>query len=217
MKVLSRWVLVSLAIMMFGVSPADAGSIWAKAGYRTRALYTDDTAREVGDVLTIIISEHSIVENETKRILKKKSSRDFSASGTFPVDDVPLLRRLNWLAGRLLNLPDTEFEMDAENKFDGKADFDSDRKIVDQITVIVIDVLPNGNLLVVGSRSRGVSNDTQTVEISGIVRPSDITFANTVKSNQVADFRIVLRHKGQENRFTNPGWLEWLMNNVNPF
>lgn len=217
MKVLTRWILVSLAIMMFGVSPADAGSIWAKAGGRTRALHTDDTAREIGDILTVIISEHSVVENETTRALQKKSDRNFSASGDFPVDDVPLLRRLNWLSGRLLNLPDTKFEMDANNKFDGKAEFDTDRKIADQMTVTVIDVLPNGSLLIVGSRSRGVSGDTQIVEISGIVRPRDITFANTIKSNQVADFRIIMRHKGHENRFSNPGWLEWLMNNANPF
>ena len=50
-----------------------------------------------------------------------------------------------------------------------------------------------------------------------MVRPSDLTFANAVSSEKIADFRLVLRHKGQENAFTRPGWLEWLMNTANPF
>ena len=81
----------------------------------------------------------------------------------------------------------------------------------------VIDVLPNGNLVVVGSRSREVGKEAQIVEASGVVRPSDLTFANAVSSEKIADFRLVLRHKGQENAFTRPGWLEWLMNTANPF
>ena len=217
MKTRLQWIIILGGGLMFGVSLASAGSIWAKAQRGTRPLHTDDTARQIGDVLTIIISEHSVVENETERTLEKTSSRDFSASGSLPTDESSVLKQLNWLTGRLLNLSSATFEMDAENTFEGTADYDSARSITDRITATVVDVLPNGSLVVVGSRSRGVARDTQIVEVSGIVRPSDLTFANTVTSDKIADFRLLYRHKGHENKFINPGWLEWVMNVINPF
>ena len=93
-------------------------------------------------------------ENETSRGMSKDSSRDFSMSGSLPTTESSFIRNLNHLTGRMLNLSSVEFEMDTENTFNGKADYDTDRKITDKITVTVIDVLPNGNLVVVGSRSR---------------------------------------------------------------
>ncbi len=217
MKAQLRWAMLSAVILMLAASSAGAGSIWAKAQSRIRPLHTDDTARAIGDVLTIVISEHAVIENEVTRKLAKSSSRDFARSGDLPVRENSLLKGLNWFTGRLFNLSKAEFELDTENKFDGAADYDSDRSIVDKTTVTVIDVLPNGNLVVVGSCQRAVVGDMRILDISGVVRPSDITFANTVRSDQVADFRIAYRHTGQENSFTKPGWLEWIMNRINPF
>ena len=128
-----------------------------------------------------------------------------------------LLNSIDRATGKLFNLKDLNLDVEAKTKFDGKADFDSDRKVTDSVTVVVEDVLPNGNLVVLGKRTREVSGDIQAIEISGVVRPSDITFSNTVSSKQVADFHVVYRSKGQENRFTKPGWLDQLLNLVNPF
>lgn len=217
MKAQLRWAMLSAVILMLVASSAGAGSIWAKAQSRIRPLHTDDTARAIGDILTVVISEHSVIENETTRALAKSSSRDFSTSGDLPVRENSLLKSLNWFTGRLFNLSSAEFELDTENKFDGSAEYDTDRKIADKMTVTVMDVLPNGNLVVVGSCQRAVVGDTRILDVSGVVRPSDVTFANTVRSDQVADFRIAYRHKGQENSFTKPGWLEWILNRINPF
>jgi flagellar L-ring protein precursor FlgH len=201
------------AAAALGAGPAArAGSIWAKASARARALHSDDTARKTGDMLTIVIEEHSVITNETERGLSKKSARDVEVDTNFD-----LMNRLNEYTFRLFNLPQMAADIEAETSFDGSADYDSDRKVEDQITVTVADVLPNGNLVVVGSCERNTDGDHQIVQVSGVVRPSDVTFANTVRSSQVAEFKLVVRHGGREKRFTRPGWLDRILNIVNPF
>ena len=64
---------------------------------------------------------------------------------------------------------------------------------------------------------REIAGDKQIIHVSGIIRPSDITFANTVGSGKVADFHVVYKGKGQEGRFTKPGWLGRFLNVINPF
>ncbi len=208
-----------ILLILFTGTSARAGSIWAKAGCQVRALHTDDTARQIGDILTIVISEHSVIANEVGRGMKKKSSRNVDISGSFDPLDVEH-KKTGSTTGSFpfkITIPEIKLDGTAESKFDGSADYDSDRKMEDRITVTVADVLPNGNLVVVGSRRRSVAGDEQIMQISGVVRTSDITFANIVPSDKVAEFRIVFTNKGRENRFTRPGWLDELLNIINTF
>ncbi len=191
---------------------AQAGSIWARGHRRTQAIFADDTAKGVGDVLTIIIEERSRIQNETERTMNKSDSRGATATG-----NLDFLRALDTLTGKMFGLHKIDFSAEADTTFDGSADYDSDRSLTDQITVVVEDILPNGNLVVLGTRNREVAGDEQIIQISGVVRPSDIDQANTVSSMQVAEFRIVYKTRGQENRFTNPGWAAKIFNFLNPF
>jgi len=211
MQTTARWTAAILAAALAVPCVAEAGSIWAKARRRTRKIYSDDTARNVGDNLTIVIEEETKIENETTRKMDKSSSRSGKGSGT-----VDLGNMVNWLKGRIWNLPNVDLNATASNKFDGKAEFDSDRKVTDKITVTVEDVLPNGNLVVLGKRERRIAGDSQIIQASGIVRPSDITFDNSVSSKKVAEFKIVYKGAGQENHFTKPGWLARILNWLNP-
>jgi flagellar L-ring protein precursor FlgH len=68
-----------------------------------------------------------------------------------------------------------------------------------------------------GTRERNIAGDIQTIEVSGIVRPSDILFNNTVMSSQVADFRIVTKNKGISAPYTSPGWLGRIFDIIWPF
>jgi flagellar L-ring protein FlgH len=177
---------------------AQADSIWAKRDLNSRPIYTDDVARQVGDVITIIISEVGKVDNKSKRDLKKTTDRssDFNGDVGIVTDNHNLLPQI----------PGFTTSEKSTQQVNGQADFKDERSIVDRITVVVQDVQPNGNLVVLGSRSRDVAGDTQTIQVSGIVRTSDITFDNTVKSEQVADFQIVSATKGVSEPYRNPGW-----------
>ena len=211
MRATSLRILVLPVILAATVTSACAGSIWAKAN-NPRPLYSDDIARQIGDVLTITISEQTVIANGTTRGMSKKSSRSAAIEGNWNILNV-----LDKISGGLFGIPHTRISTDAETKFDGSADYDTDRKMEDLITVNVTDVLPNGNLIVVGSRDRTVAGDTHTVQISGIVRPSDISFSNNVSSENVSEFKVVFSNVGREKRFTRPGWFSRVLNMFNPF
>lgn len=200
-------------IMAVASQSAPAGSIWAKAGRNVSSPYSDDTARAVGDMLTILIDEKSAIANETTRTNSKKSSRKTDVSGSADMKDMVSAVR----GKRAFRFPSVDVDATAENTFDGSAEFDTTRSMEDQITVAVEDVLPNGNLVVLGTRLRDIDGETQTIRISGVVRPSDITYTNTITSQRVADFRLVIKLEGSDNRFTRPGWLSWILNIIDPF
>ena len=207
-----RCIVLTLAAGALLAGSAKAGSIWARGSRRTQSIFTDDTARDVGDILTITIDEQTKIENETSRELDKSETRDAEMGGT--LDPANLLAQVGKY---IFDFPNLDFGSSAESTFAGGADYGSDRSLTDKISVVVEDVLPNGNLVVLGTRTRTVGGDTQIIQASGLVRPSDINIDNEVDSTRVADFHIVFKARGQEEDFVNPGWLSRLANTVSPY
>ena len=195
-------ILVLTASIFLSTACSHAGSIWAKRDKNTRTIYADDVARQIGDVLTITITENSTVDNKAKRDMKKETDRSTVFNGDL---------------GRFADLGEFGTSAESNNELKSKADYKDERKFADSITVVVVDILPNRNLVVLGTRNRDISGDTQTIEVSGIVRPSDISFDNKVKSEQVADFRIVSKNGGVSAPYTKPGWLGSIFDILWPF
>jgi len=195
-------VLTSIVSIFLSTACSYAGSIWAKRDKNMKAVYADDVARRIGDVLTITITENSKVDNKAKRDMKKETDKSTIFDGKL---------------GNFTDLGEFGMSAESDNELKSKADYKDERKFADNITVVVIDILPNGNLVVLGTRNRDISGDTQTIEVSGIVRPSDISFDNAVKSERVADFRIVSRNGGVSAPYTKPGWLGSILDIVWPF
>jgi flagellar L-ring protein FlgH len=188
---------------------AQAGSIWAKRSRDMRNLYIDDVARSIGDVLTIQISEVSKIDKKAKRDLNKITNRstDFDGELGIKTDGHNLLPRM----------PGITMTANSSNKLNGQADYKDERTFTDDITVVVVDILPNGNLVVMGTHNRDIAGDKQVVEVSGIVRPSDISFANKIDSSRVANFRIVSNNEGGSEGYNKPGWLGGIFDFLWPF
>ncbi len=201
----SEIVLVSMVLMLLPATCLQAGSIWAKRDKNMKDLYADDVARQIGDILTIKISESSKVDNKAKRDLKKETDRSTTFDGELGIDHI------------LPSIPGFTMSAESSNELKSKADYKDERKFVDQVSVVVMDILPNHNLVVMGTRSRNIAGDIQTIEVSGIVRPSDIAFDNTIQSEQIADFRIVTKNSGVSAPYTKPGWLGKIFDVIWPF
>ena len=201
-KIRASVVIAAVFSVLFAAAFAQGGSIWAKRDRSSRNIYADDTARTIGDVLTIKITEASKVDNTAKRDLEK----DVTKSNTF-----------DGKVGNIAKLGNMGFNANSTNTLSGKADYKDERDFEDSITVTVVDIQPNGNLVVMGVRNRNINGDTQIIEVSGIVRPSDILFDNTIKSTQVADFRIVSKDGGIAAPYTKPGWLGGIFDMLWPF
>ena len=192
---MNRKMIFLFGVMLFvfcSTVCTQAGSIWAKRDKNMRLYYADDVARRIGDVLTIQITENSLVDNKGKRNLQRNTDRSMTFNGE---------------VGKFTDLGEFGFAAKSDSKLDAKADFKDDRKFSDWISVVVVDILPNGSLVVMGSRTRNIAGDIQTINASGIVSPRDISFNNVVDSRKVANFEIVSENKGIAAPYTKQGWL----------
>ncbi|HOQ03836.1 MAG TPA: flagellar basal body L-ring protein FlgH [Anaerohalosphaeraceae bacterium] len=195
-----------LMVLLLSSGSLQAGSIWAKRTTAAKPMYADDKANQIGDVLTIIISEIHKVDNKVKQDLSRTSDRSFDLGG----DDISV--------GHILpNVSKVKVDVDSSKSLSGKSDYKDERKIEDRITVVVMDIHPNGNLVVMGTRTRELNGDTQTIQVSGIVRPRDISFDNTIRSEQVANFQMIAVNEGVTKDFTKPGWLGKFLDKIWPF
>jgi len=195
-----------LMVLLLSSGSLQAGSIWAKRTAAAKPMYADDKANQIGDVLTIIISEIHKVDNKVKQDLSRTSDRNFEVGG----DDISI--------GHVLpSVSKVKVDVDSSKSLSGKSDYKDERKIEDRITVVVMDIHPNGNLVVMGTRTRELNGDTQTIQVSGIVRPRDISFDNTIRSEQVANFQMIAVNDGVTKDFTKPGWLGKFLDKIWPF
>lgn len=198
-------VLVLTVFVLCWAACSQAGSVWAKRDKNMRDLYADDVARNIGDILTIKITEDSKVENKAKRDLKKETDRSTTFNGGLGIDHI------------LPSIPGFTMSAESSNELKSKADYKDERSYTDSVTVVVVDIMPNRNLVVMGTRYRNIAGDTQIIEVSGVVRPSDIAFDNTVNSERVADFRIVSKNAGVSEPYNRQGWLGRIFDIVWPF
>jgi flagellar L-ring protein FlgH len=209
---LQRVALVAVTVLVLA-NVAIGGSIWAKAACR-RVPHMDDTARKIGDILKIVIDERTTIDSETTREMSKEATHDADASGQLTL---PYL--ISLLNNRNFTSPTTALDMSLSNKREAKNEgtYEQTDVLTDDVAVTVTDVLPNGNLVVVGSRDRKSDGDNRTVQVSGVVRPSDITFANTVPSDCVAEFKIIFKKTGVEKRYTQQSLFDKVLTWINLF
>ena len=170
---------------------------------RYTPLFEDRRARGVGDTIIVTLNERT---NASKR---SGSNVDRSGSIDFSIPTAILGVPLNFLGG-------TELEAASGNTFDGQGASSSNNDFTGTITVTVIEVLPNGNLLVSGEKQIGINRGQEFIRLSGIINPINI-MNNTVSSVQVADARIEYRANGYIDEAQTMGWLSRFFLNISPF
>ncbi len=147
-------------------------------------LFEDAKARRIGDILTVILTEQTNAS--------KKASTNTDKTSSIAIEDATLFGRpFNFNAPWNNDLDLTlGAEIDSSQSFAGDGDSSLSNTLSGRITVTVADVLSNGYLLVKGEKRLTINQGDEYVQISGIVRPSDIRPDNTVLSTLVADARI---------------------------
>jgi flagellar L-ring protein precursor FlgH len=182
--------------------PANGSGAIYQAGY-SRPLFEDRRARNVGDTLTV-----NIVEN-TSADKKSNTTTNRSSDNNFAVPNVAGLPGKSFLGAGLA--ANTDF------KFSGDGETASNNVFTGTITVTVIEVYPNGNLLVSGEKQVGINHASEFIRLSGVINPVYLTPSNSVNSVQIADARIEYRGNGQIENAQNMGWLSRFFLNVLPF
>lgn len=151
-----------------------------------------NTARRVGDILTIRIAERHRVRNED-RVDRENDTTLAARLEAFTIDDNAF--------GQTLPRVDVR----SNRQFQGEARQEKDSLLEARISVVVIDVLPNGNMVIAGTRVVQIDDETKTLKISGLVRRLDVANDNTINSSQVADARVSIVGEGGNSRFTSKG------------
>ena len=210
-----RWVLATLSAAGVFPSITLADSIWARHDPRYGFLFQDNQARRVGDILTVAISETTVATDQDQRAMTRTTGTGgqislfgfgtASSNGGTPA---------NGTAGRgvVFPLPNSS----TNRNFTGNASLAVNRVFTDRISVTVVDIMPNGNLVVEGYRSRVVAGEERVLRITGVVRQQDVGLGNTVGSGSVANFRISYLGRGPESRFANQSLLGRAVNLIWP-
>jgi len=163
-------------------------------------LFADLKARRVGDVLSIVLNENTNAS---------KSATTTTAKTTSVVNSAPTLfgKSINTKGVPILNTT-----ISGADGFNGAGTSAQSNTLVGSLTVTVIDVQSNGNLVVAGDKTLKLNQGDEFVHIAGVVRPADITTNNTVTSDKLADAHISYSGKGVVDSSNKMGWLARFFN-----
>jgi flagellar L-ring protein FlgH len=185
------------------VTGSAEGSLWTPNG-RYSDLIRDPKARYVDDMVTISVSETT----EAVASANAKHSRDTSASAGF--------ENAFGLEGKIKELPNM-MTGKSGSSFKGSGTTSRATTLSTTLTARVIDVLPNGYLLVEGMREIRVNNENQSIYLTGVVRPEDINANNAVSSSAVAQMSVRVQGRGVVSQQVKPGWLYRILTGILPF
>ena len=177
------------------------GGLFHTASYRPA--FEDRRARLVGDSVTI-----QIVENVTAS-QKSSSTVDRTSNISGRVSALPFAKPS--FTGRL------GIGAESENNFEGKGGTESANTFQGSITALVIDVLPNGHLVVAGEKQIGVNQNVDVLRFSGTIDPRALQPNSIINSTQVANVRVESRGRGAQNEAQVMGWMGRFFNTITPF
>ncbi|WP_127563702.1 flagellar basal body L-ring protein FlgH [Stenotrophomonas indicatrix] len=181
-----------------------AGAIYAAGP--TLQLYSDRRARDVGDLLTITLLENTTAQTSANTATNKESNLSL---GTPSIFGAPVT-----LGGKDILSATAKGARD----FTGKGNSAQSNRLQGNVTVTVVQRLPNGNLVVQGQKNLRLNQGDELVQVQGIVRPGDISADNTVPSSRVAEARIVYGGRGPVAQSNAMGWLSRFFNSgLTPF
>lgn len=210
-RFLTKGTVAALLFTLFFFAPFEvaATSLWKKAHNNKRSMFADKVAHRKGDIVTILVSEtnsmtqsvrtttdkDATIENVVTSFLYPAAASDFgSHNGT---------------------LPNTNIE--GQNDYTGGGSITNSQTLSGKISVMIIDELPNGNLVIEGVRLVTFSNERQYAVLHGIIRPYDIASDNMIGSDKIADARVEYISEGSLTDAQKKGWLMKINDLINPF
>ena len=177
------------------------GSLWSPR--IPMQLFMDIKARNVGDIVTINVVESASASKNATTKTARSSGLSAGWSG--------VLSKLggNWVGD--------DQKVSFGNEFDGKGETTRSSQLNAFISAQVIQLLPNGNLVIEGSRQVQVNNENQFIHVQGLIRPEDISANNIILSTYIAEAKIELVGEGVISDKQRPGWLGRILDWVWPF
>ncbi len=175
-----------LGPVLGAAAPAAAASLWSDESVH---FFSNHKAMHLGDIVTVIIVEEASASNKSELKLNKQTSNKLDASGTGSLDFIPLLSG----------------GVDYAKDHQGKGETTLNGRMRARVTAEVIEIRPNGNLVIEGSRTVLINDDEDQITVRGVLRPEDIAADNTVLSTYLSEAQIAYTGNGPNDNATRQG------------
>ena len=174
------------------------GSLF-KANY-VNNIYSDAKAHRVGDIISVVLSESTQAQKNAKTEITKDNTANLSPITGF--------------GGNSINLKgkSIQFGFNQASDFSGDSKSNQGNSLSGNISVHVLRVLPNGNLMIRGEKWLTLNSGDEYIRLTGVIRPQDISSGNTIQSNKVANARIQYSGTGAFAEAQEQGWLSRFFN-----
>jgi len=180
-------------------APASEGSIY---GGRSMRLFEDNKARDVGDLVTIVLVENTSARAQANTSVSKESTIDMAAP---TIAGVPITYKGN---------PILQASAEGSRDFKGAGNSTQSNRLNGSVTATVVQNLGNGNLLVRGQKQMRLNQGDELIQVQGIVRTADIGPDNRISSDRVGEAQIVYGGRGTLARSNAMGWLGRFFNSA---
>jgi flagellar L-ring protein FlgH len=192
-------------------SQQNNGSLW---NTRNTSLFTDHKARNIGDIVTVTISERASATKEATTSTDKSSNWNAGIPNFMGLENTDLIS--GWVSDYGVDLANL-INANVSNSFDGGGKTIRSDNLTASLSTQVVGKYSNGNLKIRGGKEVMVNNEVQIIYITGIIRPVDITAANSIDSEKILNARISYTGKGVISDKQEPGWLGRAVDYVWPF
>ena len=184
------------------------GSLWQSG---PKSLFGDRRPRNVGDIVTVLIEirDEAEISNTTQRARSGSENATVGAAyGITKIAEVllPGADKLN-----------PAVEADSESKSSGSGTTSREEEITLRLAATVVNVLPNGHLVIRGSQEVRVNFELRDLQIAGIVRPEDISRQNVITYDKIADARIAYGGRGHLTDLQQPRIGQQVIDLISPF
>ncbi len=188
--------------------PATTASLWQSG---PRSLFGDRRARSIGDIVTVMveINDKAEIDNSTNR--SRKANESLGIPNMFGLEQ--------HLTRILPGTPDlsTLVAANSDSASGGTGSVSREESIELKVAATVTDVLPNGNLVIYASQEVRVNFELRDLQVSGVIRPEDISRQNTISYEKIAEARVVYGGRGQITDLQQPRIGQQVLDRVLPF
>jgi len=190
------------------------GSLYSNTG---TSLFADKKDLQIGDILQVNIEESLTNDSKNTKALSKKNSTSLGGGIFAATKGVTLGNGATKTVRHLNDNLGIGFNSTTANSFNGSATSKNSEKFETVISVIITDIYKNGNYFIKGSKELLINNQKQTIAISGVIRPYDISPDNTVLSSQIANLKVLYKKDGDETDTLQKSWGTKLIETIWPF
>ncbi len=186
-----NWTAGILTAYLLFAGPAGAASLWDD----NANLFADDRPSRVGDIVTVLVSEKTDAKDEAKMDVQK-SSNNTVADGT---------GILNFIRGLTFS---------SSNSSVGDGSVERKHHATATLSCLVTEVLPNGNLVIEGTRDVSTSEEVLQFQLIGVIRPQDVNGNNQIRSELIANAELAVKGRGVVSRTQKPGIVTQILQTV---